>query len=346
MMSKRGGGWQTAVAIAGLAIVGVVLVAPRAREAASLVAAPSAAVAPSSKLTVQSSQDTQAVAQPVAAPSAPADAPVAPAAGNPGAAAPARSRAHGKLGVGGVTSGVTGVVPAVTGTTLFSDNFASDPLASGLPAGWQLGSATRVVSDTTQSVAGGLPVLGSGGSGGGGGGLLSGLPLVGGLLGGGSSSATSTVSNLLPSVVMDGTHVLSRATNSWSILSAGSAASDFSASADLKPMSSDLGFVGVGGRLLDANNYLTCGIRDGKSLQLWQVVGGQAKLLDARSLAVPMGVFHTVTMAMKGSQLSCAMDGTNVLSATGTSLTRGKIGLVALGDLASEISNVRAATLP
>ena len=53
-----------------------------------------------------------------------------------------------------------------------------------------------------------------------------------------------------------------------------------------------------------------------------------------------------VSLLMKGSQLSCAMDGANMLSATGASLTHGKIGLVALGDLASEISNVRAATLP
>jgi hypothetical protein len=352
MMSKRGGGWQTAVAIAGLAIVGVVLVAPRAREAASLVAAPSAAVAPSSKLTVQSPLEPQPTDQPATAPAA--DAPAAPAPGDSGSsAAPAAPRASVKGGAQGqagpvsAVGGVTAGVPAAAGVTktLFNDGFASDPLATGLPAGWTLASATRVASDTTQSVAGGLPILGSGGAtSSGGGGLLGSLPLVGGLLGGGG--ATSAVSNLLPSVVQDGTHVLSRATNSWSILSAGTSATDFSVSADVKPMSSEVGFVGVAGRLLDANNYLTCGIRNDKSLQLWQVVGGQATLLDTQSLAVASGVFHTISMVMNGSQVSCAMDGANLLNTSGASLTNGKLGLIALGDLTSEIDNVRAATLP
>ncbi|HEY4025870.1 MAG TPA: hypothetical protein VGO86_05510 [Candidatus Dormibacteraeota bacterium] len=345
MMSRRGGGWQTAVAIAGLAIVGVVLVAPRAREAASLVAAPSAAVAPSSKLAIQGSQSTQATDQQSADTSAPPAAPAAPPqSGTSAPAAPSAGLATGAHAIGGTSlSGVTGALPVV-GKTLFSDNFATDPLTTGLPTGWQLTDTTKVVTDTTQSVAGGLPVLGAvTGSGGGG------LPILGGLLGGllgGSGSATSTVTNLLPSVVMDGTHVLSRSTNSWSILSAGSPAMDFSVSADMKPMSSDLGFVGVAGRFLDASNYLTCGIRNGQSLQLWQVVGGQAKLLSAKPLSIASGVFHTVNMAMKGSQVSCAMDGGTLLSSTGATLTNGKLGLIAVGDLASEIGNVKAATLP
>jgi hypothetical protein len=204
------------------------------------------------------------------------------------------------------------------GRTLFFDNFASDPMGTGVPAGWLLADPT--------AVDGGLPLVG---------GLLGGLPIVG----------SHSVATLLPSVVTDGTQVLSRVTGAWSHIAAGPVLTDFSASADVKPMSGDLGFAGVAGRFQDASNFLSCGVRNGSSLQLWQVIGGQQRLLAAAPVSLASGVFQTVSMNMVGRQLSCALNGVTLLRGATSSITSGRIGLIALGDLATAFDNVRAIAL-
>jgi hypothetical protein len=160
-------------------------------------------------------------------------------------------------------------------------------------------------------------------------------------------STTQTVTDLLPSTVLDGSqHVLDRVTNTWSHLSAGSAWLDYSASADLKPASASSGYVGVAARYQDANNYVSCGIQSGGVLQLWDVVGGKATLLASKPLSVASGVFHKVRLDAQSNQLSCAMDGTMLLHGTDLSVKGGRIGLIALGDVTSEFANVLATGLP
>jgi hypothetical protein len=211
------------------------------------------------------------------------------------------------------------VVPAVLGAgqTLFSDNFASDPLGTAVPAGWSLDGATSRVD-----------------------GLLSGVPVLGSL------GLGTTVTSLLPREVLDGTTpVLSRVGNTWTRLTAGSAWLDYSVSADMKTLPSGSGFVGVSGRYRDANNYLACGIRADQGLQLWDVVNGQATLLSSKPMDIASGVFHTVQMQMQGAQVSCSLDGVTLAHGTDTSVSAGKIGLIALGNLASEFDSVKATTL-
>jgi len=338
MLGRHGTLWQVTVAIVGLAIVAVVLVGPRMRERSTMVAAPTAVVAPNIPTDRVSSAPAAEQATDPAAAAAPAP---GDQASNPDSGAqPARPSRSGVAVSGGAGAGVKagGALPSLpaiggltgatgVGRTLFSDGFESDPLTTALPTGWLLG-------DTASS-------------GGGGGGLLGGLPLVGGLLGGGG---TSSVTSLLPTTLLDGgDHTLARAGGSWSHLSVnatgGGSWADYSAIADVKPLSGS-GFVGVGGRVLNVNNYLTCGIQSGQGLELFQVVNGQSRLLASKPLSIAPNVFHTVDMTMKGGQVSCGMDGTTILNGTTSTLTSGPLGLIALGNLASEFDNVRAVTLP
>jgi hypothetical protein len=222
------------------------------------------------------------------------------------------------------------VIPTVNkiGQTLFSDSFTSDPVGSGVPTGWQLADPTTSTSGQSSSGSG-VPVLG---------GLLNTLGL---------GSTAGQVTDLIPSIVnLNGTHVLSRVANSWSHLSAGSVWADYSVSADMKTVSVSTGFMGVAGRFESASTFLACGIQNGTTLELLQVVNGQAQVLASSPLSAPANVFNTVQMTMQGASLSCSMNGTMVLHATGTSITSGKIGLVALGGVSSAFDNVKAIALP
>ncbi|HXM55758.1 MAG TPA: hypothetical protein VOB72_10245 [Candidatus Dormibacteraeota bacterium] len=338
MFGRHGTLWQVTIAVVGLAIVALVLIGPRARERATMITSPAAIVGVGSS-TADRVQTAPAIEQ--------TSDPAAPAPADPAAPAPDPSRPGAPAQPGtGVSGGVSGGVQATTGgalpsapavsslsnvagtatKTLFSDNFQNDPLASALPTGWSL-------LDTVTGSTGG--------------GLLGGLPLVGGLLGGG---ATQTVTSLLPTTLLDGgTHVLGRATGSWQHLTVNAAGSsswaDYTATADLKPISGS-GFVGVGGRVQNASNYLTCGIVNGQGLELLQVVNGQSQVLSSKPLSIAPNVFHTVQMTMQGGSVSCAMDGVTVLNGKTSTLTSGPLGLIALGSLASEFDNVRALALP
>jgi len=330
MFGRHGTLWQVTVAIVGLAIVGVVLVGPRLRERSTMVAAPTAIVANNADRVAVAPSAVQApAADPIApAPADPAAPTADPAAPQPGAGVSAGVQASG--GASGPVPALPSVpgVSAVTGTatkTLFSDNFETDPLTRALPAGWSL------LDSVQQTTGGGLPLVGG---------------LLGGLLGGGS---TSSVTSLLPTSLLDGTHVLGRTNGSWSHLvvdsSGGTSWANYTASVDVKPLSGS-GFVGVGGRFQDASNFVSCGIENGSALELLQVVDGKQKLLASQPLAAVPNVFHTIQMTMQGGKLSCSMDGQVVLNGTTSTLTSGPLGLIALGSLSSEFDNVRAIALP
>jgi hypothetical protein len=324
MFGRSGTLWQVTVGIVGLAIVGIVFVSPRMRVGATMITAPAAVVAPNNGPLERVQTVVQATDPGPAAPAPAAPAPADPAPGaQTGVPAPAAGGAPARPAVPEVPA--TSAVPAVAGVsrTLLSDNFESNALSKALPAGWRL-------DDVVQSSQGGL--VGS-------------LPLLGGLL----SSGGTTVSDLLPSLVADGgTTVLARKSGTWSHLSTGSSWGDLSVSADMKP-AAGTGFVGVTGRVLDASNFLSCGLRDGSVLELVQVVGGRQQVLDSRQLTSTVSnAFHTVEMTMQGSSVSCSLDGASALlhGSSSSSLTTGRLGLVALGTLTSEFDNVRAIALP
>ena len=337
MFGKHGTVWQVGLAVLGLLIVGIVLFGPHGR-ATSLVAAPAADVANNNSTTGTTAHPVVVVQQPdaqqpgsdqsgsqAAAPadgSASSDTGAGAQAGSGSASASNSTSA--RAGTGSVALPALPAVPAVpavgsVGRTLFLDNFASDPLGLGLPTGWLL-------ADPTGSSSGGG---------------LGGLPIVGGLLGGLTSSTTS----LVPSVVNDGTHVLSRQSGSWSHLAAGPMTVDSTASASVKMLGRSSGFVGVAGRFQDVNNSIMCGLSGPNTLQLWQVVNGQQQLLASQPVSAALNVFHTIKMVMQGSQMSCSLDGGSMLQATGTLTSPGRIGLVALGDATSEFTNVLSTAL-
>jgi hypothetical protein len=327
MFGRFGSAWRAALAIVGLGIVALVLVVPHGREAVQLFVAPAAEVGPAitpmtrtvdhTQLPVQAQADAPATA-PMDTPSPEASADPTPgtaavsgtartSTGTGAGAGPTAARANGSQ-TGQVQLGTGTSTGTTSGRVLFSDNFENDPLATQVPSGWQLG-------DTTRSLLGGLPIIGS---------------LVGGL----------STSSLLPSAVLDGTHVLTRATGSWSHLTAGPATTDSSVSGDLKVAQPGTGFAGIAGRVVDTNNFVTCGLRNGSTLQLLQVVGGRQQVLDSRSLTLAGGAFHTIRMDLTGGVATCALDGVPLLRGTGALTGSGRVGLIALGDVVSEFDNV------
>lgn len=318
MFGRHGTVWQVGLAALGLIIVGFVLLGPRGQGTTPLIAAPAGqlgsngarAALPASQAVVQQPPADQSGQQ-------------AAASGDPGTGS-AAGAATGSAALPALPAlPAVAAVPAApalstAGRTLFLDNFAGDPLGPGLPAGWLL-------ADPTSSSSG-----------------LGGLPILGGLLGGLTSSGASPV----PSVVNDGTHVLSRTAGSWSHLAAGPVTADSTASADVKMLSGSSGFVGIAGRLVDASNMVGCGLRNGTVLQLWQLVDGRQQLLASSPVTAAMNVFHTIRMQLEGGQLTCSLDGADLLHATGSWTSPGHIGLVALGDVTSEFDNVVSTALP
>jgi hypothetical protein len=324
MFGKHGTVWQVGLAVIGLVIVGIVLFGPRGK-ATTLVTSPTADVASNNAQAAQAAvqqpaAQQQSTDQPAGgqAASAPSDGASAAGSGSGSAALPAAATsAAAKAGAraGAATLPALSAVPGVStvGRTLFLDNFASDPLGTGLPTGWLLADPT------------------SG---------LNGLPILGSLLGGLTSSTP------VPSIVNDGVHVLSRPAGSWSHLSAGPMTVDSSATAGVKMMGQGSGFVGVAGRFQDANNTVMCGLSGGTTLQLLQIVNGHQQLLASSPVTAAMNVFHTIRMDMQGGQMSCSLDGGSVLHATGSWTSPGRLGLVALGDVTSEFNSVMATALP
>jgi hypothetical protein len=333
MFGKHGTKWQIGLAVVGLAIVAAVLIGPRGRGTTPLVAAPAADVASSHQsvqaiLQPQPAQQQQSSDQPSGG-QASAGSGGSSSTGSDGSGQPATSTSSAAKATGSAALPAVPAVGTVT-KTLFSDNFASDPLGLGLPTGWLLADPAGSQSQSGGGLLGGLPVVGG---------------LLGGLTGGGGSSSTGS---LLPSVVNDGTHVLDHSAGTWSHLAAGPMTVDSTSSANVKMLGQSTGFVGVAGRFQDVNNSVMCGVNtNGGStvLQLWQIVAGQAQMLASSPVSAAMGVFHTISMGMQGSQMSCSIDGLSMIHATGTLTSPGRIGLVALGDMTSEFSNVLSTSL-
>lgn len=323
MFGKHGTVLQIGLAAIGLVIVVVVLIGPRGHQTTSLIATPAADLGangtPAAHAVVQQAGDQSSGGQ-AAAPSDGS----APAGSGSAAqqAAPASASAGATTSSSGSASAALPSVPAVPavgglGRTLFLDNFTSDPLGA-LPTGWLL-------ADPTSSSSG-----------------LGGLPILGTLLGGLTQSGGGPV----PSIVDDGAHVLSRPAGSWSHIAAGPMTVDSAATADVRMLGQSSGFAGVTGRFQDVNDSLMCGLNGGNVLQLWQTVGGHQQLLASTPVAAAMNVFHTVTMAMQGGQVSCSLDGGSTLHATGSWTSPGRVGLVALGNVTSEFDRVAATALP
>ena len=116
---------------------------------------------------------------------------------------------------------------------------------------------------------------------------------------------------------------------------------DYAVSADVRTDLLDLGFAGVAGRYHDPRNDYECGVTVGGQLVLWVVHDGDREVLDASGVSLDLSGDHNVRLDMRGSKLTCALDGTVLLHATDSTFSAGSIALVASAGEVAEFDNVR-----
>lgn len=116
---------------------------------------------------------------------------------------------------------------------------------------------------------------------------------------------------------------------------------DYAVSADVRTDLLDLGFAGVAGRYQDPGDDYECGVAVGGQLDLWVVHGGDREVLDSSGISLDLAGDHNVRLEMRGSTITCALDGTVLLRATDTTFSAGSIALVASTGEAAEFDNVR-----
>jgi hypothetical protein len=144
-------------------------------------------------------------------------------------------------------------------------------------------------------------------------------------------------------VVDDGGHAVSHdGSEPIAHLSAGSTRwSDYTVSADVTTALLDLGFAGVAGRYQDPGDDYECGIGGVGQLQLWVVQGGSRRLLAASGASLDLGSQHHVVLQMHGGQLSCSLDGAQVVQANDATFAAGRIALVATAGETAEYGDIR-----
>lgn len=143
-------------------------------------------------------------------------------------------------------------------------------------------------------------------------------------------------------VVADGSHVVRHsAAQPLGHLSAGSARwADYSVSADVGTDLLALGYAGVAGRYKGPGDGYECTVGVGAQLELSVVRGGERRSLAVSGVALDLSGEHTIRLEMRGSRLTCSLDGTP-LRATDTTFASGRIALVASAGEGAEFDNVR-----
>jgi pectate lyase len=143
-------------------------------------------------------------------------------------------------------------------------------------------------------------------------------------------------------VVGDAGHVLRHgAGQAAGHIAAGSSQwADYTVSADVGTTLLDLGFAGVAARYQGPGNGYECGIGAGGQLQLWVASGGNRRVLATSGVTLDLTVRHTVSLDVRGSQLTCSGDAGPSLHATDSTFATGRIALVASAE-AAEYGNVR-----
>ncbi len=149
----------------------------------------------------------------------------------------------------------------------------------------------------------------------------------------GNSSGWSTSGGSW-SVVTDGTKVYKQSSTSASAYSYNGTASwtDYSVQARVKALSfngTSRSF-GITARYQSTSNFYYLTLSNANQLLLGKKASGGSVALASKSLAVQTGTWYTLKLVVSGSQLQAYLDGVLQLTATDTSLTAGKGGLIAL----------------
>lgn len=80
-------------------------------------------------------------------------------------------------------------------------------------------------------------------------------------------------------------------------------------------------------RYVDANNYYVCRFNPLEdNLRIYKVITGKRRQLVSVDVELRDGVWHTLTMTMKGHLIVCEVDGTRVAVRDGTLTDAGRIG--------------------
>jgi hypothetical protein len=144
-------------------------------------------------------------------------------------------------------------------------------------------------------------------------------------------------------VVANGSHVVRHGSGQpLAYLSAGSSQwANYAVSADVSTDLLDLGYAGVAGRYQGPGNAYECDLTVGGQLELRLLRGGERQLLGTAGVAISLSGTHTVRLEMRGSQLTCSLDGVPLVRASDTTFAAGRIALVASAGELAEFDNVR-----
>lgn len=119
-----------------------------------------------------------------------------------------------------------------------------------------------------------------------------------------------------------GTYLLTNGTSTWS---------NYSFSARVKPGSVGSRH-GLAFRYKDTSNYYTFILKDGSKAYLYKKVGGSETAVSYTNFTYNSSTFYTLKVTISGSAITCYINGSQVLSATDSSLTTGKVALYTFGN--------------
>jgi pectate lyase len=134
------------------------------------------------------------------------------------------------------------------------------------------------------------------------------------------------------SVVTDGSYVYkqSGASAEAKAFSGQSTWTNYAAQARVKPLAYAAAdrYVGVIARQQGSSSYYLLSLRSGGQVELKKVAGGQATTLGSGTVTVTAGAWYTLRLEAFGSSLRGFVNGTPVASATDSSYSTGRLGLI------------------
>lgn len=115
---------------------------------------------------------------------------------------------------------------------------------------------------------------------------------------------------------------------------------DYVVEADVKPAAGPDGVAGIVGRYESQGAYYECAIHPVMGVQLWRMHGGEDMELGGRKMAIDTTRFHRLTLSMRGSRITCTIDGEVAASVADPTLGAGRFGLTAGDDEAAQFARV------
>jgi hypothetical protein len=133
------------------------------------------------------------------------------------------------------------------------------------------------------------------------------------------------------SVVTDGSKVAqqsSATSNNARIFAGDSGWADYTVQAGVKPLTlSSGGWVGLLARASGSTTFYRLALMPGNVVQLQAVNSGSVTVLGSASRTVSTGIWYTLGLTVRGSQISGTVDGSVIATVSNTLVAKGRIGL-------------------